>query len=532
MLFSKLFKATILLATFALASCGSLSSSLSSSELPSSNSVSSSQISSSNPSSSSSTTSVSSSIIGTSTSSGTSILSSDDPSSSSWPSQPLSDITVLDFYNFNDFHGAVEYAPSANPAEPGFNRLATYVDQKRTQNPDGFILTSSGDMWQGSADSNITRGRLVTDAMNLMGFDAMAIGNHEFDWGVDVIRENRELADYPFLGANIIHKQSGQRADFADAYTMIERQGVRIGIIGTMGIGLESVILTSIISDYSFNQIDSYVASAASELEAQGAHITILLNHGANVSSTALNYVDLVFNGHTHSNSASIINNTPNIQARFNGVASGYARLQYNAITDTVTTLDYGVEDKLGYLDLSDDEAMTILYADYYEREIREIKEEVIGTARYYFSREAIGRLSVLEMLRFGASYGAVAAIHNTGGIRSTINAGSVTFGDVYKALPFDNDLIVLELTGSQLKTWLGRSIYVAGVGKTDYIFEHNGQTISDSATYKIISISYITEDIKDFPHDVASEVNTFSYVRDLVANRWRTSGLLDPYNL
>ncbi len=530
-------KILLLAATFVLASCDSslfISSSLDDTSSPTSSltSISSSLSDTSNVSASSSATSSSSaSTTSSSPSTESSTSSSSSASSSQWPDDPINDVTVLDFYNFNDFHGTVEYAPDATVAEPGINRLANYIKTKRSLNSDGFVLTSSGDMWQGSADSNITRGRLVTDAMNLMGFDAMAIGNHEFDWGTDVIRSNATLANYPFLGTNIIQKSTGQRADFAQSHTMIERAGVRIGIIGTIGPGLEGSILTSVVADYSFNPIDSYVAAAASELEQQGAHITILLNHDGDVSYGALDYVDLVFNGHAHAYDVSISNNTPIIQARSNGVAVGFAKLQYDKRTDTVTTLSYGVDDYLGNKDLSEDPDMATLYADYYEREIREIKEEIIGTATYSFSRAQIGNLTVAEMLEYGSTYGAVAAIHNTGGIRASIPSGPVTFGDVYKALPFDNDLIVFNLTGLQLKTWLSSYIYVAGVDKYNYTFDHNGQTIVNSQTYKIISISYLTEDIEDYPHDVASELNTHAFARDLVADKWRATGAINPYD-
>jgi 2',3'-cyclic-nucleotide 2'-phosphodiesterase (5'-nucleotidase family) len=80
-----------------------------------------------------------------------------------WPAAPIEDVTSLDFYAINDFHGALEYNPYSN--ELGINRLATYFNDRENENPDGTVILSAGDMWQGSADSNITRGRLATDAM-------------------------------------------------------------------------------------------------------------------------------------------------------------------------------------------------------------------------------------------------------------------------------------------------------------------------------------------------------------------------------
>ena len=89
---------------------------------------------------------------------------------------------ILDLYEVSDFHGAVDFKESSSgEAYPGLARMATYFNQKRADNPGGTLLLSSGDMFQGSADSNSTRGFMVNYCMNYMGFDAMALGNHEFD---------------------------------------------------------------------------------------------------------------------------------------------------------------------------------------------------------------------------------------------------------------------------------------------------------------------------------------------------------------
>ncbi len=401
---------------------------------------------------------------------------------------------------------------------------------KRALNPDGMILTSSGDMWQGSADSNITRGRLVTAAMNELNFDAMVLGNHEFDWGAETIRTNQALAEFPFLGANIIDKASDEIADFVLPHTMIERQGVKIGIIGTIGANLESSIMPSMIAPFDLRAVDSYIASSATALHEQGAHLTILLNHDGSISDNALNYVDLVFNGHAHAKQMEMRSGVPILQARDNGKSVAYARLNYDIDRDNLTVTDYGIDDYIINLNLSEDVAMATIYQAYYEDEIRAIKEEVLGTATSKFERPQLGELAVTEMLKFGESYGAVAAFHNTGGIRSSVNAGTVTFGDVYKALPFDNDLIVLELTGTQLKQWLNNYAYVAGIDDYGY-FEHNGQAINNATVYTVITISYLSEQTRYYPHDVSSEINTFEYPRNLVASKWRTSGELSPYN-
>ena len=95
----------------------------------------------------------------------------------------VGDYDYIDLYEVSDFHGAVDFKESSSSeAYPGLARMATYFDQRRAENPGGTLILSSGDMFQGSADSNSTRGFMVNYCMNYMGFDAMAIGNPEFDW--------------------------------------------------------------------------------------------------------------------------------------------------------------------------------------------------------------------------------------------------------------------------------------------------------------------------------------------------------------
>jgi 2',3'-cyclic-nucleotide 2'-phosphodiesterase (5'-nucleotidase family) len=87
-------------------------------------------------------------------------------------------------------------------------------------------------MFQGSADSNLLYGMPVLAAMNDLGFEAMAIGNHEFDWGIDKLQALSDNAEFPFLAANIVMKGTNITPDFAEKFIIVNRNGVNIGIIG------------------------------------------------------------------------------------------------------------------------------------------------------------------------------------------------------------------------------------------------------------------------------------------------------------
>ena len=139
-------------------------------------------------------------------------------------------VETVDFYNFNDLHGKFENTDD----NTGVDELTTYLENRR-EIDEHTVFLSTGDMWQGGSASNGTHGRIITDWMNYLGFEAMALGNHEFDWGTDAIRTNVAMAEFSILAINVYDNATGKRADFCEPSVMIERGGAQIGIIGAIG---------------------------------------------------------------------------------------------------------------------------------------------------------------------------------------------------------------------------------------------------------------------------------------------------------
>lgn len=137
------------------------------------------------------------------------------------------DLTIL---HVNDTHGRVlpYLEKTVDPASnvSGSAYLAALVEQERARNPQGTLLLSAGDMFQGTPISNVFRGEPMIAAMNAIGFDAMALGNHEFDWGMDALQALRQKALFPFLTANIADS-AGKGPAGAVPYVVVERKGLR-----------------------------------------------------------------------------------------------------------------------------------------------------------------------------------------------------------------------------------------------------------------------------------------------------------------
>jgi 5'-nucleotidase/UDP-sugar diphosphatase len=117
----------------------------------------------------------------------------------------------------NDFHGAL----AETGRNPGIAKLAAFLKAESAQNSDSTIIVSAGDMFQGTPDSNLLHGRPVMNAMNESGFAAMTLGNHEFDWGQDMLKDLLSQAKFPVIAANVLDKATGKPVSFVKPYVII-----------------------------------------------------------------------------------------------------------------------------------------------------------------------------------------------------------------------------------------------------------------------------------------------------------------------
>jgi 5'-nucleotidase/UDP-sugar diphosphatase len=398
---------------------------------------------------------------------------------------------TIDFYSFNDVHGAAEfiYDTSSSKYQMGINRFSTYLQGVTRANPEGSVVLSSGDMWQGSADSNITHGELMVNWMNIAGFESMAIGNHEFDWGISHIQSNESLANFPFLGINIVDS-SGNRPSWALPSKVIYRSGYKIGIIGAIG-KLESSIAVSTLAGTTFrSDYATMVHDEAARLRTEGCSLVVLSIHNGEFDTTNCHNIDAVFEGHTHTRYSTVDTyGIPHVQDYANG--SG---CQHVSFTRTDNSFAYASADESGVNSTTEtsvaEEKMTKEYYQYeLDTRISAVKNEVVGTTSTDLSKQTIGTMGAkaLYLYYHAIDSSIVGASINTGGVRQTIAAGTVTYGDIYATFPFDNDNTTVSMRGSALSSLLSNTYYYSYSTLTS-------SEISSSSTYKIMTLSYVSE--------------------------------------
>ena len=432
------------------------------------------------------------------------------------PSGDTPDTMVLNILEFNDLHGHVEQQNGMY----GISNAAYLVDQIRNEDElDNTILLAAGDMFQETAIARLSYGRVVIDCMNSMGFDMMHLGNHEFDWTLDKCLEfwdndpSNGEASFPLLNANVVTDKNELVVDPSRNIlpsTIIEREGLKIGLIGLMG-DVYSSILASMSKGYKFlasnSEIERIVLAEGKKLKDNGADIIIASIHDGNQESvysykvneilSKLKYndeylIDAVINGHTHSEvkgefvrpgGASM----PAIQSQLyypnSGTLKAFGRIDLKIDMKTKRVIGSEASHvKVSSAAANYDKDVESIVDSYYEAS-KDILDEVYCNNLKPFKRQKQAGEWVCNLGMSAAK--ANACIINTGGLRGEVPSGMIGFKEIYNFNPFDNRLIKMEIKGYDLKRFIdGNSKYYYYTTDTGYI--------DQDKTYTLAIIDYV----------------------------------------
>ena len=186
--------------------------------------------------------------------------------------------TLLTILHVNDYHGRVKpfLDKTIDPQEQvgGAAYLAAMIKQARAKNPTGTLLLAAGDMFQGSPVSNLFHGAPVMEVMNEVRFDAMTLGNHEFDWGMGALTRLRKEAHFPFLAANIVDSR-GNLLPGIKPYTIFQRGHAKVAVIGLTTPETGYTTKPDNVKGLTFLSPDAVLPRLIQEVRQQGASIII-----------------------------------------------------------------------------------------------------------------------------------------------------------------------------------------------------------------------------------------------------------------
>lgn len=442
----------------------------------------------------------------------------------------------------NDFHSAIDPIPAywldgqPTPHLGGAAQLMTLVEQIRAEEAEAgrpVFLFDTGDMFTGML-SKLTQGEALMEMMTTLRYDAMALGNHEFDYGWQNFRRQMFRVPFPVLGANTFYKETG--IPFSRPHVILEKEGLRLGVVGIIGQDARSVVLPSLVEELEFREPAGAVRASIAEL-APSVDLVVVLAHQGNTGpmqtdaedhpevqrdfaeditlSGAVSGIGVFVGGHAHRgieqpyvhpDTGTII-----VQTYGYGTRLGYLRLRIDPATRRVVGHE-GRLIKVWSDTLAPDPAMASKMARYKAQVAPQIGE-VVGQAaarltRSYNTESLLGSFAS-DAIRERA--GADIGIMNAGGLRADLPAGPVTRGHILDAFPFLNTVAVLEMTATQIRAVLEQGftlkrgmIQVSGLvarydlsrpeGHRLVDLSIGGNPARDDRTYRVAVNSFLAE--------------------------------------
>jgi 2',3'-cyclic-nucleotide 2'-phosphodiesterase (5'-nucleotidase family) len=370
---------------------------------------------------------------------------------------------------FNDLHGhLVPFTREGDTtAVGGAARMATLIRRVRAENEAlgrPTLLLNGGDVFQGTPLSSVFKGEPDFAFMNMVGVDAMVLGNHEFDFGIEVLERRMREARFPILAANVRRKSGG--TPFAQPYVLRElSNGVRVALFGLLTDDTPETTDPINVTPLTF--VDPLV-TAASYVPAlhDSADLILVVSHMGVQTDRLLadefEDIDVIVGGHDQLLIRRPMEEDDVLVTQAEGYGLYLGRLDLEVDEDEVELL----ADTLYPItaDVPDDPQVAELVNSYESRLDAELsrplgelaaalegEREVVRTRLSNF-----GKLLTALMLE---QTGADLAVINGGSIRASIVAGRVTLGDILSALPFPNRIMTLELSGSEIERMLAYSL-------------------------------------------------------------------------
>ena len=415
-----------------------------------------------------------------------------------------------------------QFAPVDQGTRGGLGRLLTLRKSIQQENPNTLLLMS-GDTISPSVESITYKGSQMIEAWNAVGLDYATFGNHEFDFGPDVLRERIKESKFGWISANVIDKQTNQPFGGAKRYIVREFGAVKIGIFGL--VLPETKTSSRPGENVDFLNPCETAKQVVSELHEQGVKVVVGLTHLSmreDKEVARCSGVDLIVGGHEHTLLESLAGKAPIFKMTSDGRDMGRIDLNISATTGELESIDW----KVIPVDTTTAEApeFNAIYKKY-EKVLVELAQPIGRTnvaldARTLESRTRETNVGNFIADAFRNATASDVAILNGGAIRadSLIAPGRLTVRDLLSILPFKNKLVQIEVTGVMLRAALEHGVSRIGNGAQPGGFPQvsgiqfsydatrppgsrlvevkvNGQPLDEARKYKLTAPSFIAID-------------------------------------
>ncbi len=391
------------------------------------------------------------------------------------PLAGAADTIRLRVYHTNDVHGWIMSRPDkiqTNRLVGGAAALASLISKDAGPK----LVLDGGDWWQGTPEGSLTKGEAVADMFNAIGYDAVAIGNHEYDNGWEELQALVAKLKMPALSANT-YLADGKRAPWARPWVVKEVAGVKIGIFGLTTPHMQRLVKPAAIKGLDFRSEVDAARESVKALKKAGATVIIAVTHlglkgptqeyeGDQRLAREVDGIDLVVGGHTHTFLTRALRGEKGaliVQAGQYLTKVGRTTLEIDPKTRKVTASSDELLD-LWPDSVGEDPAVKAIVGRHAEA-VGRIFETVLATSTALLGREPDRENALGGWMTdcFRETMGTDAAVINGGGIRAELPAGPVTMRSLFNVMPFENYMVKLTLKGADVRDLLDHGV---GMGK------------------------------------------------------------------
>ena len=374
----------------------------------------------------------------------------------------------------NDIHARVEEDDYNQVI--GMDRLSG-IAQTFTEGADGSLMLDSGDTFHGQPIATLVKGESVAKLMKACGYDAMTTGNHDWSYGKERLKELGGIANVKILSGNIKNADGTSFFDTDELVKEITKNGktLKIGVFGVSDPEMKNKTTPSNVEGLDFQDAVAYAKREVATLKAEGCDVVIALSHTLDPKNVAaqVDGVDLWLCGHEHIELSESVT-TPDGSKTYVSESGHY--LNSVGLIDLNCTMDEDGSVHVDYEKTSVDyeaaqnypkDASVTAVLDTIKAENETALNRVIGTSPVeldgVWEHIRIGQTNLGNVITdaYLLATGADIAFENAGGIRASIAAGTVTYGDVINVSPYGNYVVTKKLTGAQIKEMLESSLTI-----------------------------------------------------------------------
>ncbi len=396
---------------------------------------------------------------------------------------------TLNILHINDLHSRIEainkYDSTCSEKEAaeaqclgGIARVKSFIDGRRDALKaanENVVVLDAGDQFQGSLFYTTYKGKDTVEFMNAIGFDAMAVGNHEFDDGPALLAAFLDEAKFPVISGNTkVADAETELAGKIKEDVILDVGGEKIGVVSVLA--TDTDVTSSPGANVTFEDEIEYLKGAVARLEADGVNKIVLLSHVGFPKdqdiAAAVDGIDVIVGGHSHTLLSNTVEGAPKYPTMVKNpagqdvpIVQAYAYSKYvgelkvvfddagvvtsatgdTALLDSSVTPDAAIEARVKELGAPIDELKL--------RPVSEATAAIDGNRDICRTQEcSMGNLVADAMLERTRNQGVTIAIQNGGGLRASIDEGEITMGEVLTVLPFQNSIATFQLSGKDLK--------------------------------------------------------------------------------